>query len=490
MRTHARPAQHLLHPRVIAKPKLLALFDRLRTSFLLIPLSMSLGAIVLARVLLAIDTAHDWSDGRWGKLLYAGSADGARSLLGSLAGSIIAVTGTIFSITILALTFASTHLGPRLLRNFTADRVNQVVLGTFVATFLLCLMVLSGFGSEGDELHVPRFAISIALVVSTLSFGVMIYFIHHVAHSLQVDNVVKGVRDQLERSILQLYPDPISAADSVSPADPVAWKPLQGARTILAEGSGYVLAIDHESQIELAREHDLRIELAVRPGHFVSPSSPLMRIEGGPADDRAGDPADGESKQGESVREHLDDDLRRTCGLEAQRTPMEDVEFSVRQLVEIALRALSPGVNDPFTAISCIDHLSAALACFVKRDTPDQRVLPDRDEPLVLALAVGFEGIMKASWNQIRQHGAAQPAVAIRMLEAFERLALEVETPQQRRVIDDHALRVATACLDGCADPNDRVAVEERMRHLSTVPAPPGVAEQARQSLGATHSKP
>lgn len=414
------------------------LVERVRTSFWAVPTLLALAAVVVARGAVAVDYRVTFGETAFDAWLYQASPRDARALLATLAGSMITVAGVVFSITIVALSFASSHIGPRLLRNFMRDRGTQVVLGTFVASFLYSLVVMATIRGSADTNAVPRLAVSLGIVLATASFGFLIYFIHHVSTSIQVDHVVAAVRRELDATVDRMYPRERAHEGADEPT-------FDGCEHALPSvHSGYVQAVDYEHVAETAAKAGVRVRCSLRPGQFVVTGGELARADG-------------------ALSEKLTEHFCKAFVVGSQRTGFQDVEHSIRQLVEIALRALSPGVNDPFTAISCIDHLGAALARIGPRPTPAWSRWSHAGELRVESPAVTFEGAMDAAWNQLRQHGAAQPAVAIRLLESLARIAPHARDP---RSVTAHARLCARTAEREIAEEHDRAAVAERLQRL------------------------
>ncbi len=428
------------------RSKLPYFWDDLRTSFWFVPTLMALLAIGLAFGMVALDKAiKDQVEASWG-WTYTGGPEGARAVLAAIAGSMITVAGTVFSIVIVALSLASGQFGPRLLRNFIRDRSNQFVLGTFTATFTYSLLVLRTVrGTDADQ-FVPAIGVAVGIVMAMASLGVLIYFIHHVAVFIQADHVIAAVSDELNDAIDTLWPDELGH----EPPEPPAASALpegfeKEAVPVAAPGSGYLAAIDHDELLGLARRHDLVVRVAHRPGHFVVRGSKLASVW---------------------PEDRLEDGLRaQLVGaflLEPQRTAFQDVEFSVDQLVEIAVRALSPGINDPFTAVACIDRLGEALCRLAGRSVPSAFRHDEESRLRVVARPVTFGEVADAALNQIRQYGRTSVAVLIRLLASLTELAEQVRRDEDRAVLEHHADLVLEAARQALPQEMDRTAVERR----------------------------
>jgi uncharacterized membrane protein len=430
------------------KALLLKIWDRLRSSFWFVPAGMASLAVALAFAAVALDEA---GTGDWLRRLgwsYTGGAEGASLLLSTVAGSMIAIAGTVFSMTLVALSLASSQLGPRLLRNFMRDTANQVALGTFVATFVYCLLVLRTIRRADEVAFVPHVAVSIGVLLAMVSIGVLIYFIHHVSVSIQADEVVARVGRELEDGMDRLFPEQLGKPESdTSGAHGGAQLPAAFAREARAVGAsedGYLQLVDADTLMELAREGDLLLRLERRPGHYLVKGQAIVSVW-----------------PGDRVTEELEDQMAAAFVLGNRRTATQDVEFSFHQLVEIAVRALSPGINDPFTAIACVDRLGSALCRLALRDMPTPFRFDHEGRLRLVASGSSFAGIVDTAFNQIRQCARSNPAVAIRLLDAIGQVARHVQSAQDASCLLRHADRIVRGAREAVPEPDDRAAVED-----------------------------
>ncbi|WP_373539948.1 DUF2254 domain-containing protein [Chamaesiphon sp.] len=429
--------------------KLGKLWESLHSSFWFVPTLMLVLAIGLSFITIGIDQSRETNI--IGKLgwTYSLGPSGSRAILSAIAGSMMSVATTAFSITIVALQLASSQFGPRLLRNFIRDTGNQVVLGTFIATFVYCLMVLRTINGVEENEFVPHLAVTVGIGLAIASIGVLIYFIHHSAISIQVDRVIKKVGDDLDRTIDRLFPDQIGRSASKQPEEeslaaiPADFDRLS--RAITARESGYIQAIDDDRLMQIATEHNLLLRVERRPGRFVVKGSQLMRVF-----------------PGEKIDRQLAAKIADTVEIGIQRTEQQDLEFSIDQLVEIAARALSPGINDPFTAIRCIDQLSAALCHFAQREIPPPYRYDDRHRLRVIAEPLEFADAIDAAFNQIRQYGQSSVAVTMRLLEAIATIAPFTHRKLDRTALKRHAETVERGSQTGIVEELDRQDVQDR----------------------------
>ncbi len=432
----------------------LAWLDRLRTSYWFIPALMAVGAIGLSFGTVHVDTLVQASWVRHHSWIWGGGPEGARSVLATVAGSTITVAGVVFSITIVALTLASSQFGPRLLRNFMDDRGTQTVLGVFVATFLYCLLVLRTIRGTDATTFIPFISVTCGIVFSVISLGFLIYFIHHVPSSILAENLIARVAGELQDKIASLYPeDAGDKPERALPELPVAFD--AEAHRILARDSGYIQAVGLESLLELAEKRDLVVRLPRRPGSFVAAGSVLAEVWP-------------RREAGAAVVEQI----QSAFFLGPQRTPTQDVEYCVDQLVEVAVRALSPGINDPFTAISCIEWLGVGLIQLSRRRMPaPQRVGEDGRLHLV-ADTPTFAGVADAALNQIRQYGSSSVAVVLRLLEVIGRVGREVKHPRHLEVLLAHARKIHRDGIARTENPQDKAEIDERLTATEAILEP------------------
>lgn len=427
--------------------RLLKLWEEARSSYWFVPGLMVIGAILLSVLTVSLDGQYQLEVLRRLGFIWSGGAEGARGLLQTVAGSMITVAGVTFSITMVALSFASSQFGSRLLRNFMADTSNQIVLGTFVSTFIYCLLILRTVRSNGDSEFVPYISVTTGLLLALAGLIVLIYFFHHMALSMQAPYVVSQVAADLFKTIERLFPD---EADPRAPKNPrtedLSPDSDEQARAIHSEVNGYIQAIDEDALMKIASEENLTITLPVRPGDFLVEGQLLARIW----------PAD-------RVDDELADRLENNFITGRQRTHTQDVEFGIEQLVEVAERSLSTGINATFSAITCIDWLGAALAELFRRDFPSPYRYDKQGQlRLVFERPLSLEGVIDAAFNQIRQSARDNVAVHIRLLEKIAVLRSMTEDPQILAALDVHAKMIQNASDSQLLQREDQNDVDER----------------------------
>jgi uncharacterized membrane protein len=429
------------------KVKLQKLWDSLHSSYWFVPTIMAILAVALAFSMLTLDRMGKvGSIEKWG-WIYTGGPDGSRALLSAVVSSMISVTATAFSISIVALQLASSNFGPRLLRTFMQDTGNQIVLGTFISTFIYGLLVLRTVHGEDYDIFVPQLSITVGIVLALISIGVLIYFIHHASTIIQASHVINEVSTDIDGAIERLFPEKIGHTTS-EPKHQVGEIPASfdfEAYPIRATGSGYLQIIDEAELMKLARKHDLLLRVKLRPGKFAIQGSELVM-----------------AWPGERVDRKLAEQIENTFILGNERTEQQDIEFPITELVEIALRALSPGINDPFTAIRCIDRLSAGLSRLAQRDFPSPYRYDKDDNLRLIANPVTFTGLADSAFNQIRRYGQSDVAVTICLLDAIARIAPYTRNKKDRAALLRHAQMIERGSREGVGEECDRACIEER----------------------------
>ena len=419
-------------------------WQKLQASFWLVPALMALLSVGLATASTAVDNAvGDWlAESGW---FWGGEPAGAREMLTTIAGSMITVTGVTFSIVMVALTLAASQFGPRLLRSFMRDRGNQVVLGTFVSTFLFCLLVLRVVRDGGPDLFVPHLSITIALALALASIGVLIYFIHHVAVSLQAENLAAAIAVEFRGIVRSVFPQELSDAppESASGAElPADFD--QRSRSVPAPHSGYIQTVQTESLVALARERDLVLQLHCSPGGFAIPGQVLLR-----------------AWPTERCDDRLLDELADKFVIGRHRTPTQDASYPMNQLGSIAVRALSPGINDPFTAHTCIDWLSEGLAEVSRRHIPSPFMFDSEGGLRLVAPPTTFEHLAAVAFDQIRDFGADHASVVRRLLESIAAVACSAVREDDRRVLERHADWILEAARRATHQPHQLREIEQ-----------------------------
>ena len=430
--------------------------ESLRTTLWFVPTLQILGAVVLFAVTYAIDHRAYNGDLTLPSWVNNGGADAARQILVGIAAAVITVIGLVFSITIVALTLASTQFGPRMLRKFVRDRGTQFTLGTFVATSLYAVLALGSIyhGDRGD--FVPHLSITVAFGLVLADLGLLIYFIHHVAESIQLPQVIASIARDLSTAIEAeaiggaARPEGPELRSGFSKAELLTRMEQAGA-VVPATRSGYLQFFGYEALVAIAAENDAVVRLLYRPGHFVVEGLPLATVW--PAEAAA------------DVARALD----RAHATGPHRTLTQDLAFAIDQLVEIAIRALSPAVNDTFSALTCIDWLGDGL-CKISAHWNPRGVQRDPDGRIrVIPAEASYARFVNRAFDKIRQAGRGMPAVMMRQLEALARILEYSTTAEQQGVLLAQAAMILRSSEEAIAEEADRADVRRRHDEVMAV---------------------
>ena len=433
--------------------KLAPLIEKTQSSFWFVPSLMILFSFLLAAVTLYIDLTYSQENKGAISFLYATNVEAVRSLLATIAGAMITVTSIAFSITIVALTLASSQFGPRLMRNFMMDKGTQIVLGTFISTFLFCIVIFCALSFKAPYAFEPGVTIAVAILMTCFSVCTLVYFIHHVAMSIQADVVIDDVYCELQGNIAKLFPA-LSKEKSPQPDSLFTQRKDKNREiSVYAPFSGYLQLIDKKSLLTLAEQSHCVIELHFSAGDFIVENTIIATVHLSNKTESGSSDAISKSIIGHTVYG--------SC-----RTPVQDPEFAVHQLVEIALRALSPGINDPYTAITCIDKLNAVLCRLTTKVFPETEVLIDGVVRLICK-SLTFTDIATAAFDQIRQQSVNNLAVTIKMLDALHVLSGQTTTDEQHNFVLTQTEMISQQQAKECMSDHDRGELMQRIEKIT-----------------------
>jgi uncharacterized membrane protein len=451
------------------KLQLLKYWDRIRSGFWFLPTAMAGASIVLSYATVSFDSALAARGTEVWSWLYTGGAEGASAVLTAISGSMITIAGLVFSMTLVAMSLAASNFGPRLLQNFMRDTANQLVLGTFVATFLYGLLVLRTIRRADEGAFVPHLSVSLAVLFALTSLGVLIYFIHHVAVSIQADEIIARVSQELNSRIESLYPQQVAQSPPDSVPRPRAAIPdgfEADAQPVVASGDGYLQLIDAEGLLELARNENAVFRIERRPGSYIVVGAPLLLVWPG-------------ARLSESVREAA----LAAFALGTQRTAAQDVEYLVGQLVEIAVRALSPGINDPFTAITCVDRLSSALTRLAQRQIPSGMRFDEQGNLRIITESTPFAAVLDTAFDPIRRYAHSSKDVTLRLLDAIAVIARALHRAEDREALQRQA-RLIMLGRSGLAARADRRQILQRYTDVSKLLCAQSIARAESANRG------
>ncbi|RVQ66993.1 DUF2254 domain-containing protein [Croceicoccus ponticola] len=440
--------------------RLLPLWNRINASYWFWPATFCVLAFALSLFTIHLDRsgAAEWLSAN--SAIAPARPGGANTMLQVIAGSMIGVAATVFSITIAAVAYASGTYGPRLLTNFMEDRGNQLSLATFIGTFLYATMVLRVVRGEDERAttirdalssDLPGFVPQLSLLVATglmlVSIGVLVFFLNHIPSSIRINKVLEQIGRRLIEQVRDRFPTESVAITRVE-------RP-QGS-PVIARDSGYIEVIDFAGLEAIAARHDGQIVLLREAGDFVHPAMPLAQFCGGKADDSDPDEVDTAEKRA--------DDMRGCFVVSGLRTPQQDLRFLIDELVEIALRALSPGINDPFTAMTALHWLGAATAELGQREL---RVSPTdvdkQDKSRVFPLHSDFADYVATGFGSARSAVASSRKATLALFDSLYNCAISVRGADRMAVLAQEADRLMDQCAGALTGP-DLVEVHERHR--------------------------
>jgi uncharacterized membrane protein len=431
-------------------------WEAMRTTFWLVPTALVVAGCLLFAATFAFDLALYHRHTPLPPWLRTGSADAGRQVLIAIAAAVITVVGVVFSITILALTLASQQFGPRMMRNFIRDIGNQVTLGVFVGTFVYSVLAL---GSITDK-FVPHLSITVAEALLLADLFVLIYFINHIAKSIQLPEVIAGIARDLMRAIDSEYPEQMTGVSGSATGRPVSELITsidERGGVVPANASGYLQFVGYADLVAIAAHVDAVIRLEHRPGHFVVAGRPLARVW-----------PQGAAQQVEMA-------LAKAHVTGPHRTLMQDPVFAIDQLVEIAIRALSPAVNDTFTALTCIDWLTAGLSRVSSRTLAEGVYRDDFGRVRLIEPDPSYARMVNRAYDKVRQAAHGMPAVLIRMMDSLRYVAEETTSDEQRRILMRQAEMILLSVEESVGDPNDCEDIRIRYRRLlTTIEVAPG----------------
>ena len=425
----------------------------LQSSYYFIPGLMGLGSIILAYVTIYFDEAYGLKVSEFGFFL-SNKADGARTILATIAGSMMGVAATTFSITMVAVTSAAGQYGPRLIGNFMRDRGNQITLGTFTSTFIYCLLILrvartgDSAGTENAVAEfVPNISLLTAMGLTLMSVGVLIYFIHHVPETLNVGNITAGVGRRLRKDIEAIYPEDLGQQNQDEDVDQKAFT-IEHAYEVSAEAEGYIQTVNENALMRAAKDCDAVVKVEYRPGDFTTRGDILLRVW-----------MDDEWTEQTAQR------FRKTFAMGQDRTAHQNILFLADELVEILARALSPGVNDPFTAINCINWFHSAMKAFLRGEVPSAYRRDDDGALRVIAHPIDFERFASVICDQSRAYIAADRNTTLKMMSVLTELAAKTEILEVQSILKKHLEDLRDAALQSQRSEPDKKDIEHRFTH-------------------------
>jgi uncharacterized membrane protein len=441
--------------RTRAKRRVTARFtwDRLKVSFWFAPLVLSVAAILLARVMYWVDVRIPNELLQNNPFILAGSVSELRTVLITIATTTLATAGVVFTLLTLPLSTVAAQYGSRLLRVFLGDRITQLVLGMFVATFVYCIAAATSIPAETVQFEAPQVTATMGLLLMLATFASLILLVQHVSTMLQAPNIAAAAGAELLDVVRAEIPDEISSgADHRQSGQQASDTLLETESTpVRVRDTGYIQYIDPEYLLTLVQERNLVIRLLHKPGHFVSRGDVVALVW----------PADGFDKQ-------LEEQIGHAFQIGHQRTPTQDVEYAVNQLVEMAVRAMSPAINDPFTAMTCLDYVGNGLALFIRQGEKSSHYY-DREGRLRLVLEpVTFDELLSAAFDMLRHASCDNASVLLYMLTVIDIISQEAKSPEARQQLLRHVCLIQEESHAGSLIERDRQSIHLRVEALQT----------------------
>lgn len=413
----------------------------MKSSFWFVPGLIVVGAIILAIALINADVLISPEIiENWPRLLGAG-AESSRNQLATIATSMITVAGVVFSITLVALSLASSQYSSRVLNTFINDRTNQIVLGVFVGIFAYCLVVIRTIKDTEEGFFVPELAVLFGLILGIVGIAFLVFFIHHIAKFIQASQILSAVFEETIENIDSIFYEQLGAEDFVVHAEPN--RPGKNWYTVPSTQTGYIQQIDMRPLLTFARQEETVVSLERGIGEFLIAGAPALSVlYAYPPDDKI-------------VR-----NLLGVFTVGRQRTSNKDVAYGIRQLVDVALKALSPGVNDTTTAVMVIDYLTAILVRLADRRIETPYIIED-DELRVLLRGPTYTILVAEAFEQIRQNAEGNKAILIRLFGSIEVLAGQTKDTKRRQVLLMHARDMVETARRSIASTSDRQEIQD-----------------------------
>jgi len=431
--------------------KLLFKWSELKATFWFIPVIIIISSVLLSVVLVYMDGLISFSQDGLSRFFFVKSSNSARTILSTISGAMIGVAGTVFSVTLVALTLASSQFGPRLIKNFMYVRLNQVVLGSYISTYLYCLLVLNSIKDVGDYTFIPSLSILVAILAAGTNIILLIIFIHQIAISIQADKVISDISDFISKQLQSLFPEKMEQENEGDEGFDSS-DAISGYRkniSIKSPKSGYLQYLDNETLIEIITRNNALLELHYRPGGHLVEGIEMGLLH------------TNEDWDKEELKKFFDQFM-----IGKAKTSQQDIEYSIHQMVEIAAHALSPGVNDPYTAITCIDNLTATISYLAKAKFPSKYRFDKEGNLRIIADTVDFRGILDAAFNQIRQFSGGNTAVIIRLMEALITIRGFVKNDKYQKAVIRHAEMVLRTGEQTIKEKNDIQDLTNRSKEI------------------------
>jgi len=426
-------------------------WDRLKVSFWFFPVVMSLGAIVLAWVMYWVDSLIPNEILQESRIVLSGTPGEIRTMLISMAGTILATAGVVFTLLTLPLSTVAAQYGSRLLRVFLGDRTTQLVLGTFVATFVYCLASALSIPPIEVEPDGPQITVTVGLYLMLATFASLILLVQHISTMLQAPNIAAAAGAELRDVVLAEVPEQTEEREGLKEGSKVLPDTLveKEGYPIRVTQSGSIQYIDPEYILTLAMENNLVIRLLRKPGQIVWQDTEIALVW----------PA-------ERVDDELDRQIRNAFRIGTGRTPTQDVAYGVNQLVEMAVRAMSPAINDPFTAMTCLNYLGEGLALFIKQGEKSPYYYDKNNQLRLILEPITYAELLDGAFDMLRHASCDNTSVLLHMLEVIQTISQDVNSTKVNRELLRHINLIQEETTAGSMIGSDRERISRRSMDL------------------------
>ena len=427
-------------------------WDRMKVSFWFASVVMAMAAILLAWLMYWLDGLIPNEVLQNSRIVLSGTPGEMRTALIGIASSVLATAGVVFTLLTLPLSTVAAQYGSRLLRVFLGDRTTQLVLGTFVATFVYCVAAALSILPTQVEPNGPQLTVTVGLFLMMATFSSLILLVQHISTMLQAPNIAAAAGAELRDVVLAETPEQVVSRDDCPGESGLLPDSLaeEDAYPIRVTQTGYIQYIDPHYILTLAREHDLVIRLLRKPGHIIWHEARVALIWPSSA-----------------VDEVLDRQIRSAFRIGNGRTPTQDVAYAVNQLVEMAVRAMSPAINDPFTAMTCLDHIGESLALFIQQGEK-KPCYYDQDNKLRLILEpVTFIELLSDAFDMLRHASSDNASVLLHMLEVIDSVGRKTDSPEARQELLRHAHLIQLESQAGAIIEWDRERISQRCKEMT-----------------------
>jgi len=426
-------------------------WDRLKVSFWFAPVVMSLIAILLAWLMYYLDSLIPNEALAESRIILSGTPGELRSVLIGMATTILATAGVVFTLLTLPLSTVAAQYGSRLLRVFLGDRTTQLVLGTFVATFVYCLAAALTILPAEVEPDGPQLTVTFGLFLTLASFSSLILLVQHISTMLQAPNIAAAAGAELQDVVLSEIPDQIIGRDDCKNGSMILPDSLleENGYVVRVRQAGSIQYIDPHYLLTLAGEHNLVIRLLRKPGNIVWRDTQVALVW----------PAD-------QVDEELDRQIRNAYRIGNGRTPTQDVAYAVNQLVEMAVRAMSPAINDPFTAMTCLDHIGEGLALFIRQGEKSSCYYDQNNQLRLILDPVTFTELLTGAFDMLRHASCDNASVLLHMLDVIDAIGQEVNSPKTRQELLRHVNLIQLESKTGALIDTDRERISDTCEKL------------------------